>query len=458
MAAYWNRILLLGSLILPVCFIAVNGNISQNCTDFQSTSWRNILQRLDLNVRFMLLTRRNPDCAQIINGSNNDIENSNFNRSLPTKLIMHGYRITGSKPSWVDTLAKELISAMDVNIVIVDWLIGATALYPNAVQNSAKLGLKVSTLIASLVSQGSREDSFHLIGISLGAHVAGFVGRMFNGRLGRITGLDPAGPKFSKASVDERLDPGDALFVEAIHSDSDNFGISRPVGHIDFYLNGGKDQPGCRPTSISSVYKFVICDHMRAVHLYISSIKKHCPLVAFPCQTYEDFTNGQCVNCHNHSLQRCPRIGLLERGGLSADVQPKEVKVFLMTSSNSPFCAKHFLVEIFLKQPETRAQRVEIKFLSSNYTMMSNLQLTTPNKQSSERTMKKVISHDASFGNINAVTIKLLSSWHWKRSEIQIGKLRIRELPLNDSARPPRCINDIVIDNSLFYHQFGDCL
>ncbi|XP_078416109.1 phospholipase A1 member A isoform X2 [Cetorhinus maximus] len=400
MADHWNRVLLLGSLILPVCSIAVNGNISQNCSDFQTSSWRNILQRLDLNVQFMLLTRRNPDCARPIN-VNNDFQSSNFNGSLPTKLILHGYRMTGSKPSWVDTLAKELISAMDVNVVIVDWIIGSTAVYHSAVQNSALLGFKISTLIANFIAHGSTKDSFHLIGISLGAHVAGIVGHIFKGKLGRITGLDPAGPKFSKASVNERLDPSDAIFVEAIHSDSDCFGISEPVGHIDFYLNGGKDQPGCTRPILSS--------------------------------------------------------GLLERGGLSADEQPKEVKAYLMTSSDLPFCVKHFLVEIFLKQLGLHDQRVEITFLSNNHSNISNLQLTIPNKQSSERTVRKVIPY-VRFGNMDAITIELLSSWRRKRHTIHIAELRVRELPLNDRERPPCCINNIVTDEKIFFGQFGNCL
>ncbi|XP_048396184.2 phospholipase A1 member A isoform X2 [Stegostoma tigrinum] len=399
MANHWNRILLLGSLIFPLCYITVNGNITQNCTHFQTYSWRNILQRMDLKVQFMLLTRRNPSCAQPISDSN-DIQNSNFNGSLPTKLIMHGYRVTGSKPSWVDTLAKELLGAMDVNVVIVDWIIGSTALYHNAVRNSIELGLKIAILIGNLMSHGSTEDSFHLIGISLGAHVAGFVGRMFKGKLGQITGLDPAGPEFSKASVHQRLDPGDAVFVEAIHSDSDKFGISRPVAHIDFYLNDGKDQPKCSQHLLSS--------------------------------------------------------GLLERGGLSADVLPKEVKVYLMTSSQPPFCVKHFLLEIFYEQLGFHEQRIKIKFQS--HSNASYLHLTIPKKQSNESTIRRVIPYDASFGNVNDVTIQLSSSWRRKRYPIHIEKLRIRELPLNDSERPPRCIYNIVLYREIIFEQLSNCL
>ena len=50
---------------------------------------------------------------------------------------------------------------------------------------------------------------------------------------------------FARSHVDVKLDPTDADFVDAIHTDSNMFGLSATAGHIDFYPNGGGNQ-GCR--------------------------------------------------------------------------------------------------------------------------------------------------------------------------------------------------------------------
>nr|CAD7419130.1 unnamed protein product [Timema poppensis] len=47
-----------------------------------------------------------------------------------------------------------------------------------------------------------------------------------------------------------RLDPSDAKLVDVIHTDGKSifllgYGMSQPCGHIDFYPNNGKEQPGC---------------------------------------------------------------------------------------------------------------------------------------------------------------------------------------------------------------------
>lgn len=63
-------------------------------------------------------------------------------------------------------------------------------------------------------------------------------------------GMDAAGPYFEGTPNRVRLDPGDAYFVDAIHTDGQSitnlaWGINEPVGNVDFYPNGGVDQPGC---------------------------------------------------------------------------------------------------------------------------------------------------------------------------------------------------------------------
>jgi pancreatic triacylglycerol lipase len=58
-----------------------------------------------------------------------------------------------------------------------------------------------------------------LIGFSLGAHIAGYVGEQVP-NLGRITALDAAKPYFGGLSTEVRLNPSDALLVDAIHTDN----------------------------------------------------------------------------------------------------------------------------------------------------------------------------------------------------------------------------------------------
>lgn len=124
----------------------------------------------------------------------------------------------GSKPTWVKELAQALLRVEDVNVLVVDWIYRASFVYNLVVQSHKEVALQVSILISQLQvsihrflfsstdrfrkliyvcvlhqKQGCKLESFHLIGVSLGAHVAGFVGTLFTGKIGRITGGSEVG-------------------------------------------------------------------------------------------------------------------------------------------------------------------------------------------------------------------------------------------------------------------------
>ncbi|XP_022835359.1 uncharacterized protein LOC111362842 [Spodoptera litura] len=110
-------------------------------------------------------------------------------------------------------------------------------------------------------------ELFHLVGFDLGAHVAGIAGRILqedSQLVGRITGLNPSGRQWGTGS--ERLKRGDARYVEVIHTDTLGVlanGIGDPIGDINFYANGGNNQPGCLTHS---------CCHDRAFELFAASM------------------------------------------------------------------------------------------------------------------------------------------------------------------------------------------
>ena len=74
-------------------------------------------------------------------------------------------------------------------MITVNWGAGAGFPYTQAAANTRVVGAELARLISSLGEQrGVSARSFHLIGHSLGAHVAGYAGRRLRGSLERITG------------------------------------------------------------------------------------------------------------------------------------------------------------------------------------------------------------------------------------------------------------------------------
>ena len=66
----------------------------------------------ELNTRYLLYTRRNPDVPHIMTHSNaNSIRTSPYNSSLPSKIIIHGFGGSCQR-IWAKQMRKTLINVV----------------------------------------------------------------------------------------------------------------------------------------------------------------------------------------------------------------------------------------------------------------------------------------------------------------------------------------------------------
>ena len=126
-----------------------------------------------------------------------------------------------------------------------------------------RVGYVVAKYILELhKSRGLSLDNVHVLGASLGGQLAGFIGYFTNGRLGRITGMDPSGPLFHVVNASDRLEKSDAQFVDIIHTAGRWVGNDDIQGHVDFFPNSGRaPQPGC----IDKESVDLTCSHLKVL-------------------------------------------------------------------------------------------------------------------------------------------------------------------------------------------------
>jgi len=222
-----------------------------------------------------------------------NLANSGFNPQQPTKILIHGFGGSGQSGVVSDTKNAYLATG-NYNVIGVDWgLLAAAPNYVTAAQNTRTTGAHIAELIDFLVTQaGAKLVDFHIIGHSLGGHVAGFAGKSTTtGKVGRITGLDSAFPLFANEGPDGRLDAGDAILVDTIHTCSGFLGLREPYGHVDFYPNKGTmPQPGCGDNDIVGA-----CAHGRSVDFFIFSIRQRDAFPSVECLNLDQAVSGACT-------------------------------------------------------------------------------------------------------------------------------------------------------------------
>ncbi|XP_033223552.1 pancreatic triacylglycerol lipase-like [Belonocnema kinseyi] len=319
------------------------------------------LKKHPLLAHFYMVTRKQPKRVHVLVGDQFGLEWTDFDIRRQTVVIVHGFLASGNE-EWIHDMEKGVLSWSDVNIIIVDWSEGSnTWNYYRAAVNTKVVGSLIAQLFeqienATIHSNGPAAPEWgklYFIGHSLGAHIVSYAANSVtklpnNWKVERITGLDPAQPCFRNVDKDLLLDKSDAPFVDVIHTNgklltSIGLGLPEAIGHVDYYPNGGKTQPGCSRVKLgrfpipipSNVITQAICSHGRSYIYFtesiVTSIQQNCTFWAHNW----DLTYRRAVAAVNETCthDKCSEMGI------NSINHPQRGTFFTLTSGIIPYCS-----------------------------------------------------------------------------------------------------------------------
>ncbi|KAG0444940.1 hypothetical protein HPB47_013196, partial [Ixodes persulcatus] len=203
-------------------------------------------------------------------------------------------------------IKNELLRVENATVIVVDWFEEAKYIYSESQQNAKQMADGMAWLVKTLVEAGALSVSkVHYIGHSLGAQAAKYFAQslklILNGqKIGRITGLDPA----IGFEGSEHLDKDDADFVDVIHTSIGflQLGVRDPIGHVDFYPDGGGRQSGCYIFRFAQVIESRCTTATCDIKLQHQWLPKQVILLALLdyCNQFQYLNVGMLRQCRDH--------------------------------------------------------------------------------------------------------------------------------------------------------------
>ena len=161
-------------------------------------------------------------------------------------------------------------------------------------------------------------------------------------------------------SVDENIGehPIETLQLSGV------LGCDDPLGHFDFWPNGGNGQPGCEKLTkrffsdiisegLTGIKERGGCDHQRATQLPIAqpqSALYGCQIIGYQCDSYEDFNDGKCAECGSDGI-KCKPLEFSPEFWAKSDNWRNSLQTFpnnyyFKTHDSFPFCLFHYQIVV----------------------------------------------------------------------------------------------------------------
>jgi len=298
-----------------------------------------------MEVHFWLYTNENLDNYEdmVFDGENATIDsNTKFDPARPTKVVAHGLG-GGTHIDQIFARAYAQFGA-DYNIIGIDWR--SIKRGDGWDVSLGNVGEYTAHFLQDLVkNHGLKIEDIHCIGFSFGTHVIGYTGVFVNqlglGKIPRGTALDPVAKHGGIQSAKDNYG-----YLDVIHSSV--LGILDPLGHVDFYPNGGENQPCVCQRSKNSC-PGIDCeeqwkvdwrdknDHKRAPAYYEASILNPNTFVAWKCPSTMSFKEWRNMGVDRNCSPENGLPNLAHMGEWTTSFGFPEGIYYLTTDGNSPY-------------------------------------------------------------------------------------------------------------------------
>ncbi|CAG9857206.1 unnamed protein product [Phyllotreta striolata] len=243
----------------------------------------------DTKIKYYIYTQNTTDDHYEVNVVDpKDMLRAGFSKDKHTMFCLFAYNeLPLEMSNTCQRIKRAVLKSHDINYVFIDWSLLSTDDLFQMLRLIEILGVKIRDKILDMIDgSGLDMNNCQIIGASLGAQVVGIIGLATGGLFRQVIGLDPTAYIFFPFYDKNRISKKSGQFVQVIHTGP---GYFLPMGHADYYMNGGELQPHCPTTDW-------YCSHMVAVLFYLSTIINDNKPVAYKCENADRFYSGQCKN------------------------------------------------------------------------------------------------------------------------------------------------------------------